>query len=91
MTTTQRRHLSGIMNDAWALARQGAKKFGGSVKIYFAIALRLVWQESRTSKQANRTRAVWRKGVGVQMWMPGVPLPEQVERGQAVLPGLFLK
>lgn len=91
MTTTQRRHLSGIMNDAWALARQGAKKFGGNVRLYFAIALKLVWRDSRNRTLESRGRSVWRKGVGTQMWMPGVPLPEQVERGQAVLPGLLLK
>lgn len=84
MTTTQRRHLSGIMNATWALARQGAAKFGGNVRLYFAIALRLVWRDSRS-------RSVWRKGVGTQMWMPGVPLPEQTKRGQAILPGLLLK
>lgn len=84
MSTTQRRHLKRIMSAAWALARQGAKRFGGSVKLYFVIALRLVWQESRS-------RSVWRKGVGNQMWMPGVPLLEQVKQGQAVLPGLILK
>ena len=72
------------MNATWVLARQGAQKFGGSMKLYFATSLRLIWQE-------HQSRSVWRKGVGNQIWMPGVPLVEQSKQGQAILPGLLLK
>ena len=47
MKTSRRAFLARLMKDAWALARQGAQRFGGNAKLYFAIALRLVWQDSR--------------------------------------------
>ena len=36
-----------IMTNAWALAKTGAAKFGGSVKSYIAAALQIVWKESK--------------------------------------------
>lgn len=41
-----------IMKRAWQIAREGAKAFGGSSKLYFAEALRQAWAESRMSKAA---------------------------------------
>lgn len=82
MKTSRRTFLARIMNDAWALARQGAAKFGGSVTLYFAIALRLVWQD-------NRPRTVWHKGLGNRFWLPGLPVTSQTgSKGQFLLPGM---
>lgn len=83
MKTTRHAFLTRIMNDAWALARQGARKFGGSVKLYFSIALRLVWQDSRP-------RTVWHKEMGNRFWLPGVPIASRSSsKGQFLLPGIF--
>lgn len=38
-----------IMTMAWKLARHGAKKFGGSVKLYFAAALKAAWKSYKES------------------------------------------
>lgn len=82
MKTARRLFLTRIMNDAWALARQGAKKFGGSPKLYFAIALRLVWRDSRP-------RTVWHKGIGNQFVLPGMPqFTTSSPKGQFLLPGI---
>lgn len=82
MKTSRRAFLARLMREAWALARLGAGRFGGSAALYFAIALRLVWQDSRP-------RAVWRKGVGNRFLLPGMPLPEGKEKsGQLLLPGI---
>ncbi len=88
MKTAQRKLLSQIMTAAWTLARQGAKDFGGAAKLYFAVALQLVWQETKAAKNVRR-QSVWRAGIGVQMWIPGVPLPEQINHGQHMLPGIM--
>lgn len=34
-----------VMKRAWEIAKAGAKKFGGSVKSYFAVALKIAWAE----------------------------------------------
>lgn len=82
MKTARRIFLARIMNEAWALARQGARKFGGSAKLYFAIALRLVWQDSRP-------RTVWHRGLGNQFVLPGMPqFTMFVKKGQFFLPGI---
>ena len=82
MKTARRMFLARIMNEAWALARQGARKFGGSAKLYLAIALRLVWQDSRP-------RTVWHRGLGNQFVLPGMPqLTVNVKKGQFFLPGI---
>lgn len=38
-----------IMKRAWEIARNGQKKFGGKVKEYFAIALKLAWKEVKST------------------------------------------
>lgn len=84
MKTSRRTFLARIMNDAWALARQGAAKFGGSVKLYFAIALHLIWQDRQ-----GRPVSVWHKGLGNQFWMPGLPVTATINsKGQLLLPGV---
>ena len=83
MKQERRRELAGIMRSAWNLARMGVRRFGGKPRWYFACALRMAWQDSRT-------RVVFRKGLGNAFWMPGVHLPEQnVKRGQFTLPGMI--
>ena len=84
MKTSRRMFLVHIMNTAWALARQGAQRFGGSAALYFAIALHLVWQE-----RTLRPVIVWHKGLGNQFWMPGLALQAQTNaHGQFLLPGI---
>lgn len=39
-----------IMKRAWEIAREGQKKFGGKVREYIAIALKLAWKEVKTAK-----------------------------------------
>ena len=82
MKTSRRTFLAHIMNDAWTLARQGAQKFGGSVKWYFGIALRLVWWGSRP-------RTLWHKGIGNQFVLPGLSnIRQAASKGQFLLPGM---
>lgn len=35
--------MKNVMTKAWEIARKGAKKYGGSVKQYFAEALKMAW------------------------------------------------
>lgn len=82
MKPTRRAFLSRLMREAWALARTGADRFGGSASLYFVMALRLVWQDSRP-------RAVWHRGTGNLLLLPGMPLPQGLHRaGQFLLPGI---
>lgn len=46
--------MANVMSKAWDIARVGKQKFGGSVKSYFAEALRLAW--SIIKKGANALR-----------------------------------
>lgn len=39
------------MVKAWKIARQGVKKFGGKVKEYFAIALKMAWAQIKGGNQ----------------------------------------
>jgi len=34
-----------IMRDAWRLARKGARRYGGRVRLYLAAALRIAWRK----------------------------------------------
>src|SRR3954454_16034619 len=43
----RREKLRLIMRQAWAWARHGATKFGGSPRLYMAEALRIVWAEKK--------------------------------------------
>jgi len=36
-----------VMVRAWEIAKEGVKKFGGKVKEYFAMALKLAWKEAK--------------------------------------------
>lgn len=49
-----------VMRRAWRIAREGQKKFGGSVKEYFAESLKLAWGEYKMlaeyeAKEKERT------------------------------------
>lgn len=84
MKTSRRTFLSRVMRDAWNLARQGSQKFGGNVTLYFAIALRLVWQSRK-----ERPATVWHPGLGNQFLMPGLSMPSLTNgKRQILLPGL---
>ena len=41
-------NLTVVMSKAWAIARAGARRFGGRARSYFAAALREAWAEART-------------------------------------------
>lgn len=34
-----------VMKRAWVIAKEGVKKFGGNVKEYFAMSLKMAWEE----------------------------------------------
>ena len=46
-----------LLRRAWGLARDGARRFGGTVRAYFAEALRLVWAEVKTRLTVARGMA----------------------------------
>ena len=83
MKQSRRAFLASVMRKAWALARQGAMKFGGCARLYFAFALHLVWQDSR-----NHSEAVYHKGLGNWWGLPGLIMPSQLKSGQFTLPGI---
>lgn len=39
-----------VMKRAWEIAREGQEKFGGKVKEYFAMALKMAWEEVNEAK-----------------------------------------
>lgn len=41
--------MKNVMTNAWEIARNAVKKFGGNAKEYFAAALKLSWAESKSS------------------------------------------
>ena len=85
MNISRRSFLKRVMKAAWVLARQGAARFGGDVKPYFNIALRLAWEESRP-------RTVWHPKLGNRFWLPGLPLEMYSRRTrQMYLPGVAAK
>ncbi len=47
----------GLMRRAWALARAGAARFGGTVRAYFAEALRQSWAEVKARLAVARGMA----------------------------------
>ena len=69
-----------VMAKAWQLARMGAARFGGSVRLYFACALRLAWQEIRNPRPVT----VWQPHLGAARFvLPGVNAPRiQVMDGE---------
>ena len=49
--------MKNIMTTAWEIAKNGAAKFGGSVKSYFAQALKMAWALSRKAATITVTLA----------------------------------
>ncbi len=50
-------HLSALFTKAWGIARHHAKHYGGSVRLYFAQALRQAWGEAKaTAKRIAEER-----------------------------------
>ncbi len=45
MTTTKKE----IMSNAWEIAREGQKDFGGKVRDYFAQALKMAWAQAKST------------------------------------------
>src|ERR1700722_551568 len=45
-----KRNLSHLMKAAWAMARKGARRYGGRAQSYIAVAMRLSWQRVSRSK-----------------------------------------
>lgn len=55
-----------IMKRAWEIARNGAKKFGGKVREYFAIALSIAWKEVKamaTKLIGSEKQVKWAKDI----------------------------
>lgn len=52
-----------VMIRAWEIAKEGAAKFGGKVKEYFAAALKMAWAETRkvvlTTSAGSRKHKSW--------------------------------
>lgn len=42
--------MKNVMVRAWEIAKEGQVKFGGSVREYFAAALKMAWAESRKAE-----------------------------------------
>ena len=59
-TATHTLSLSGLFRKAWAIARAGARRFGGRVRQYLAAALRQAWQAAKAtaSRIADQTARV---------------------------------
>ena len=79
-----------IMTQAWNLAREGAKKFGGKVREYFASALRMAWEATR--KPVDVVAALialggkeWTKGTNNRIYFNS---PKQFSSLQIVRDGL---
>src|SRR5690625_2402189 len=45
-----------VMRSAWDIARKGQSRFGGSVKEYFAEALRIAWAIIKKRKDARQVK-----------------------------------
>lgn len=96
MRQNRKEMLGKIMNHAWEMAREGAKKFGGNAKLYFSCALKSAWSEVRASRltkmqQESEPRTAWHLGIGNRYVLPGIPIPSSpIKKGQLSLPGICL-
>lgn len=82
--------LKKIMQSAWSLARQGARRFGGSPSAYFICSLRLSWEDLRSPKENAQT--LWHPERGNQFILSGVDMPCEVSSaGEIYLPGICSK
>lgn len=85
MTKGYRNRMRQIMQSAWRLARNGAKRFGGKARDYIRMAMLLVWRDWKKPPQG-----VYYPGLGTHFWLPGVERKAYAKRGQYLLPGIAL-
>lgn len=87
MRQERREQLTKIMQNAWAIARLGAEKFGGNAKMYMSVAMHFAWTDKESEKTQPLT--MFRKNTGNQLWMDFVPMPKHTTPiGQLLLPGM---
>lgn len=55
-----------VMRRAWELAKAGAAIYGGSVKMYFAEALRMAWKEAKGSTKELMIETL--EKIGFKRW-----------------------
>lgn len=60
-----------IMKNAWSIAKEAAKKFGGKCMEYMAEALRMAWAASRTAKLPVAGRIHELEALGFKRWQKG--------------------
>lgn len=49
------KHLRTIMRNAWAIAREAQRRFGGKVREFFALSLKQAWDEHRAAVSTSTT------------------------------------
>ncbi|WP_374018986.1 hypothetical protein ABU162_04350 [Paenibacillus thiaminolyticus] len=60
--------MKNVMSRAWEIAREGFKKFGGQLKEYFAVALRMAWAEKKKgAKKMQVHKWVTQKGSTIEL------------------------
>lgn len=50
--------MKNVMAKAWEIAREGVRKFGGKVKQYFAVALKMAWDEVKEATKSVEEKAL---------------------------------
>lgn len=71
-----------VMNRAWEIAKEGQFKFGGNVKEYLSIAMKMAWEEVKEGKMVDKLIASKFEGlaklnglkdveVDIKYWNPG--------------------
>lgn len=64
--------MKNIMNRAWEIAREAAKKYGHSVKEYFSMALKAAWAEAKAPKQKTVAERIEElESIGFKRWQKG--------------------
>ena len=70
--------MKNVMTTAWKIAKEGAAKFGGSVKSYFAEALKMAWAQVKVV--AFDTTSVLAVGLQGENGYIAIPANVKVER-----------
>src|SRR3954447_23044872 len=85
----RREKLRLIMRQAWAWARHGAQKFGGSPVRYLAEALRMVWAEKKKlAREIAESRARVLAAIAEMRAEGVIAPPRPVARYRTPPPGL---
>ncbi|WP_346667418.1 hypothetical protein [uncultured Desulfovibrio sp.] len=74
------------MLSAWALARLGARQYGGTPRLYFACALRLIWADWRNGKKTPDLPHAGCPASGTCTCFPGSRYPSGCSADNAVCP-----